>query len=773
MTKRATALPAAIPTTCHIRDTVLKQYLDAVRENIIYLLYRNGDITNNRIIFGGSTTLVREGLGIDIDRIGRIYKVSFRPDKRTLEVVAAGAHKGKAQLVDVDTVSAGDLAIPYYDQANAVLKWIVPDANKAAPTMACLYMDPLTGLFQFYNWATAPITAGIADTDILMWRDASGFLRYTTVATVLGLGHDRLHDMDDVLDHSGGVIGDLIYGSAVTAGKWDKLAANASTTIVKYLRSYSAVGASAPSWEQVSHTELSDVDTDASASAIHHTLGTGATQAAAGDHAHTAWEILVHAADSKTTPADADEMGLADSEATFGLKKLTWANLKATLKTYFDTLYATAASIFNDAEGDPANVGTTAADGTSGYASRRDHVHALPGATVASVINSATGKTTPADADEIGISDSEATYGWKKLTWANIKATLKTYFDTLYALTGHTHAQLHDRKHDIDGTDDHNGLASFTENNFLASNAAGLPKDSGSKASDFSASDHTHAQLHDRKHDLDGTDDHNGISGTENNFMAINASGLPKDSGSKAGDFATSDHSHAQLHDRLHAADSQSDHNGSTPGDLLYGIAGGFWARLAANAAAQNKYLRQISGGAPSWEQIAYGDISGTPVIPAVPTHKLKWFDGTDYTDDQPMTPAGHYWFLAHIYQPGATTEGDPAAVPADEVWHVNMSTCLEIYNRAGWIDYDSPQAGILFTNSDGDNVTVTVIAGLVTDPVSGSIYATRTDTGDTVELAIQGDGTVTGYVGEIQVLDADSGETIYVRVTSAGHITR
>ena len=46
-----------------------------------------------------------------------------------------------------------------------------------------------------------------------------------------------------------------------------------------------------------------------------------------------------HAAASKTPPVDADEIPLVDSAATFGLKKLTWANVKATLKTYFDTLY--------------------------------------------------------------------------------------------------------------------------------------------------------------------------------------------------------------------------------------------------------------------------------------------------------------------------------------------------------------------------------------------------------------------------------------------------
>lgn len=45
------------------------------------------------------------------------------------------------------------------------------------------------------------------------------------------------------------------------------------------------------------------------------------------------------AATSKATPVDADEIPIADSAASNGLKKLTWSNLKATLKTYFDSLY--------------------------------------------------------------------------------------------------------------------------------------------------------------------------------------------------------------------------------------------------------------------------------------------------------------------------------------------------------------------------------------------------------------------------------------------------
>ena len=48
---------------------------------------------------------------------------------------------------------------------------------------------------------------------------------------------------------------------------------------------------------------------------------------------------LVHSAASKSPPVDADEMPLLDSAASYGLKKLTWANIKATIKAYTDTLY--------------------------------------------------------------------------------------------------------------------------------------------------------------------------------------------------------------------------------------------------------------------------------------------------------------------------------------------------------------------------------------------------------------------------------------------------
>jgi len=52
------------------------------------------------------------------------------------------------------------------------------------------------------------------------------------------------------------------------------------------------------------------------------------------------------------------------------------------------------------------------------------------------LINSATAKATPVDTDMVGLMDSAAGNIIKKLSWANIKATLKTYFDTLYQAAG-------------------------------------------------------------------------------------------------------------------------------------------------------------------------------------------------------------------------------------------------------------------------------------------------------------------------------------------------
>lgn len=66
-----------------------------------------------------------------------------------------------------------------------------------------------------------------------------------------------------------------------------------------------------------------------------------------GDETTTTAGALISGATAKTTPVDADYVGLMDSAASNVLKKLSWANIKATLKTYFDTLYAPLSQPFD------------------------------------------------------------------------------------------------------------------------------------------------------------------------------------------------------------------------------------------------------------------------------------------------------------------------------------------------------------------------------------------------------------------------------------------
>lgn len=82
-----------------------------------------------------------------------------------------------------------------------------------------------------------------------------------------------------------------------------------------------------------------------------------------------------------------------------------------------------------------------------------------------------------------------------------------------------------------------------TEDNFAALDANGNLKDSGKKAANFAASDHTHSGKADKV-----------SGGTANNFAALDSSGNLKDSGKKESDFAASDHTHTGKADKVQNA---------------------------------------------------------------------------------------------------------------------------------------------------------------------------------------------------------------------------
>jgi hypothetical protein len=109
---------------------------------------------------------------------------------------------------------------------------------------------------------------------------------------------------------------------------------------------------------------------------------------------------LIGGATSKSPPIDADSWAILDSISGL-MQRVTGTNLKAYLKTYFDTLYAAAAG------GSETLV------------------------TIGALINSATAKTTPVDADMLGLMDSAASNILKKLSWLDLKAAMLAYFTTV------------------------------------------------------------------------------------------------------------------------------------------------------------------------------------------------------------------------------------------------------------------------------------------------------------------------------------------------------
>ncbi|MGI8406392.1 MAG: beta strand repeat-containing protein [Thermomicrobiales bacterium] len=70
-------------------------------------------------------------------------------------------------------------------------------------------------------------------------------------------------------------------------------------------------------------------------------------------------QAAVAGAAVKTTPVDADTIPLSDSAASNALKKMSWSNLKTTLKVYLDTLYASISDLNDRAFKTTVTVGPT------------------------------------------------------------------------------------------------------------------------------------------------------------------------------------------------------------------------------------------------------------------------------------------------------------------------------------------------------------------------------------------------------------------------------
>jgi len=192
--------------------------------------------------------------------------------------------------------------------------------------------------------------------------------------------------------------------------------------------------------------------TDAQKTVITNTSGTNS-----GNETTTTIGTLINGATAKTTPIDADMVGLMDSASSNVIKKLSWLNVKATLKTYFDTLYnlytlptATTTVLggikVNGTNTTIVSQTLTISDATtslSGLESASDKTklngiddnannYSLDNAKLSAVLSASTEEITIVDSDTMPFTDTSATNETKKLSWLNVKSNIKTYFDTLY-----------------------------------------------------------------------------------------------------------------------------------------------------------------------------------------------------------------------------------------------------------------------------------------------------------------------------------------------------
>lgn len=171
------------------------------------------------------------------------------------------------------------------------------------------------------------------------------------------------------------------------------------------------------------------------------------------------YSSVEHAATSKTTPVDADEIPLLDSAATFNKKKLTWANLVSTISAAvgavtsvfgrtgavvavlddYSSLEHGATSKTTPVNADELILLDSAASFNKKKLTWANLVANISTSSVGTAIHSAPSKTTPVDADELALVDSAASFTLAKLTWLNLKNGIKAVFspNTGSSLVGH------------------------------------------------------------------------------------------------------------------------------------------------------------------------------------------------------------------------------------------------------------------------------------------------------------------------------------------------
>lgn len=147
--------------------------------------------------------------------------------------------------------------------------------------------------------------------------------------------------------------------------------------------------------------------------------------------------------------------------------------------------------------------------------------------------------------------------------------------------------------------------------------------------------------------------------------------------------------------------------------------------------------------------QCLFSDIDDTWFPePATPALELYW-DGVLATC-RPPTPIGHIWEV----------------VAVDGLKIYNESRCLATIDLPGYCPVND---SLTLIDSDGEAISVEFVDGKATLPEGTVISGIDAATGDAVYLTAEADGSLSGFVGVMAIMDPDTGESSNYRVSSSG----
>lgn len=133
---------------------------------------------------------------------------------------------------------------------------------------------------------------------------------------------------------------------------------------------------------------------------------------------------------------------------------------------------------------------------------------------------------------------------------------------------------------------------------------------------------------------------------------------------------------------------------------------------------------------------------------PSTPTLSLYW-DGV-LAPCRPPTPAGYVWEVVSV----------------DGLKIYNESRCLATIDLPGYCPVND---SLTLIDSDGEAISVEFVDGKATLPEGTVISGIDAATGDAVYLTAEADGSLSGFVGVMAIMDPDTGESSNYRVSSSG----